>query len=86
MMTINKLTIISVLFMLDLAGASAKSDDTIKLTERQCGRTNSEIKKLNQKLRAGYRVREGERLKDKLRKIKKQRYLCKKQGFAVANK
>ncbi len=48
-----------------------------------CQGIEKRIDKINSKMRAGYSSREGERLKDELRQLKKQRNSCKSKGFST---
>lgn len=48
-----------------------------------CAGIDKQIKRVNSQLRSGYSVKEGERLKEKLRNLKSQRYTCKTNGYSV---
>lgn len=53
-------------------------------TQYKCSGIELRIERINSKMRAGYTAREGERLKEELRTLKKQRYACKKKGLSVS--
>ena len=59
------------------AGAYYKSEPN----EYECAGVQGNISNIDDRLRAGYKVRTGERLKERLRHLKKLRYACKKAGF-----
>ncbi|MBD3587607.1 hypothetical protein HHX48_17855 [Salinimonas sp. HHU 13199] len=48
-----------------------------------CAGIDKEIKLVNDRLRAGYTLREGERLKEELRELKHKRFSCRHAGFSV---
>ena len=49
----------------------------------ECQGIEKRIDIINSKMRAGYTSQEGERLKQELRQLKKQRNSCKSKGFSV---
>jgi hypothetical protein len=50
----------------------------------ECQGIEKRIDIINSKMRAGYTNQEGERLKQELRQLKKQRNSCKNKGFSVS--
>ncbi|MCP3673881.1 MAG: hypothetical protein GY829_05360 [Gammaproteobacteria bacterium] len=62
---------------------AAKTTSDIKISETSCTGVNAKIERLYSQLRAGYKVKQGEVWKAKLRKLKKQRYACKKKRFST---
>lgn len=50
----------------------------------KCQGIEKRIDIINSKMRAGYTNQEGERLKQELRQLKKQRNSCKSKGFSVS--
>lgn len=59
----------------------AHAERNINGSVKYCLSITLKIERVQEKLRHGYKVSFGERLKKKMRKLKKQRYLCHKQGF-----
>ena len=49
--------------------------------EKSCRKVVKQIKLLEQQMRQGYTIKKGEQLKKRMRKLKKQRYLCHKARF-----
>ena len=74
-------TITLILLMLTVTYSSANSGFTP--SKYQCAGIEQKIDNINSRMRAGYSTQEGEQLKEQLRKLKKQRYECKKKGFSV---
>jgi len=62
---------------------AAKRTNTTKISETNCTGVNTKIERLNSQLRAGYKVKQGEVWKVKLRKLKKKRYACRKKNFST---
>ncbi|MFD3284711.1 hypothetical protein ACE41O_16510 [Alteromonas macleodii] len=50
----------------------------------ECQGIEKRIDIINSRMRAGYTNQEGERLKQELRQLKKQRNSCKSKGFSVS--
>lgn len=62
---------------------AAKRGNTTKVSETNCTGIDTKIERLNSRLRAGYKVKQGEVWKAKLRKYKKQRYACRKKRYST---
>jgi hypothetical protein len=62
-------------------GANVTSESDV--TKTLCKSISLKINKVQGKLRAGYSVSQGEKLKKQMRKIKKQRYYCNKQNLTI---
>jgi predicted pyridoxine 5'-phosphate oxidase superfamily flavin-nucleotide-binding protein len=79
-MTLHKtLLVLLVLFTTkSLAGTP-----NFKPSKSACAGIDKQIERVNDRLRAGYKVREGERLKDDLRTLKSKRYSCTSKGYSV---
>ena len=54
-----------------------------KPSKTACAGIDKKIERVNNRLRAGYRVREGEKLKEDLRILKSKRYSCTSKGYSV---
>ena len=54
-----------------------------KPSKSACAGIDKKIERVNDRLRAGYKVREGERLKEDLRTLKSKRYSCTSKGYSV---
>ena len=70
------------LFLL-LVSTTTLANDRFTPSEYTCAGIEKRIDHINSRMRAGYSAKEGERLKQELRALKKQRDVCKKKGFAV---
>lgn len=66
-----------------LISATVNAAYDYPVSKKACARIDSKIEKIDRKLKAGYSVRKGEILKDKLRTLKNQRYDCKQKRFSV---
>ena len=73
------LILIPVLFISAKAVASKNFDPS----EYGCAGIDKRIKNINAKMRSGYSVSEGERLKEKLRALKDYRHACKEKRFST---
>jgi hypothetical protein len=62
--------------------ANAGTPD-FKPSKAACAGIDKKIERVNNRLRAGYRVREGEKLKEDLRILKSKRYSCTSKGYSV---
>jgi len=73
------------IFTLSLLFISAPSlgNYVFEPSKYNCQGIEKRIDNINSKMRAGYSSREGERLKEELRQLKKQRNSCKSKGFSV---
>jgi len=76
----NKTTISLFLF---LVSTTTLAKDRFTPSDYACAGIEKRIDHINSRMRAGYSTKEGERLKQELRALKKQRDMCKKKGFAV---
>ncbi len=76
----NRLLVSSILFI-TLTAHSAEHDFTP--TKYACTNIDKKIKNVNDRLRSGYTIREGERLKEELRELKHKRFSCRHAGFSV---
>lgn len=66
------------------AGASGSGHGNKFVPDKyNCAGIDNRIDKINDRMRQGYKVREGERLKEELRQLKKKRYSCRKKGYSV---
>ncbi len=70
---INRLFFIAVLL-----GLGSTNVIATEVNEYTCKRVEAKIDHVNSKMRAGYTLEQGERLKDEFRKLKKIRNKCKK--------
>ena len=55
--------------------------DTTSVNKKTCLSIAKKIKIQNSKLRAGYSLKQGEKLKHKLRLLKKQQYACRMKRY-----
>ncbi len=78
-----KIYILIALLLSTMNYVAAKRVSTTKISETNCAGVNTKIERLNSQLRAGYKVKQGEVWKAKLRKLKKQRYACRKKNFST---
>ena len=58
--------------------ASEVASEVAKPNAKSCREVAKKVKRLESTMRQGYTVKKGEQLKRKMRKLKKQRYLCHK--------
>jgi len=56
------------------------------VTTKQCQKVQPKIDKIQRKMRQGYKVKEGERLKKKLRKLEQLRYQCMKKRLPISSR
>ena len=73
------LILIPILFI----SAKAVASKDFEPSESGCAGIDKHIKNINAKMRSGYSVSEGERLKEKLRTLKEHRYACKEKRFST---
>ena len=79
-MTLHKaLLVLLVLF----ATKSLAGTPNFKPSKSACAGIDKQIELVNDRLRAGYRLQEGERLKEDLRALKSKRYSCTSKGYSV---
>jgi hypothetical protein len=78
---IKKLLIISLIGLAVSTTVMARAD--FKPSTKKCQGIDKKIDKVNSRLRNGYTVRKGERLKDQLRELKSNRFTCTTNGFSV---
>ena len=62
-------------------GTGHGNNSEFVVSQATCKAVYEEIEKINEMMRSGYRSAEGERLRDRLRVLKKYRYECSKAGF-----
>lgn len=72
-----------ILILLTLTTTCSFAETNLTPSKYKCAGIEKSIDKVNAKMRAGYKVKEGERLKQQLRNLKAQRNECKKKGFSV---
>ncbi len=68
-------------FIVVLLGLGSASVTATEVNEYTCKRIEAKIDHVNSKMRAGYTLEQGERLKDEFRQLKKIRNKCKKKRF-----
>lgn len=78
-----KMLILITLLLSTMNYVAAKRGNSTKVSETNCTGIDVKIERLNSQLRAGYKVKQGEVWKAKLRKLKKRRYACKKKRFST---
>lgn len=80
---VGKMTnyILSSLIAVSLLVITAKAEFTP--SERTCTGLDKKIKTLVSKMRAGYKIKQGERYRAKLKQFKNHRYQCKQKRFDV---
>ena len=73
------------LILIPILFISAKAVDgkNFEPSEYGCAGIDKHIKNINAKMRSGYSLSEGERLKEELRTLKDQRHACKKKRFST---
>ncbi len=71
--------IVLVLLLAVIAPSYAKEN----VSQSQCKKIQSKMSKVNSQLRAGYKVKQGEKLKAKLREFKKVRNQCKRKRYPI---
>lgn len=76
------ITLLPLLFVAASFQTFAGTPD-FKPSKSTCAGIDQQIERINDRLRAGYRVREGERLKEDLRTLKSKRYSCTSKGYSV---
>ena len=73
-MAIKLFTMVSMLLVTQVVLA----DNSIKPDKKLCQKVQSKISLIHSKMKQPYTVRQGEKLKRKLRQLKKVRYQCRK--------
>ena len=63
------------------AGRKATASKSIGINEKKCAGVNKKIQRINSQLKAGYNLKKGEVLKDKLRQLDKQKYACSRKRY-----
>ncbi len=66
-----------------LAVVASSSYGKEAVSPPQCKKIKSKIAKVNSQLRAGYKVKKGEKLKEKYRQLKKVRNQCKRKRYPI---
>lgn len=79
-MTLHKALLVSLAL---LATKSLAGTPNFKPSKSACAGIDKKIERVNDQLRAGYRLHEGERLKEELRTLKSKRYSCTSKGYSV---
>jgi hypothetical protein len=54
---------------------------SISINKKKCAAVNKKIQYINSQLKAGYNQKKGEALKNKLRKLEKQKYGCSRKRY-----
>jgi acetylornithine/succinyldiaminopimelate/putrescine aminotransferase len=62
----------------------AFASSTYSINKSSCAKVDSKISNINSQMRAGYSAQQGERLRDDLRGLKKQRDKCKKKKHSTS--
>lgn len=77
------LIIIGLLFVsINIEAANkATASKNLNINKKQCAGVNKKIQRINSQLKAGYNLKRGEVLKDKLRKLEKQKYSCSRKRY-----
>ena len=75
------LIIIGLLFVSINIDAARKSTASKSINKKKCAGVNKKMQRINSQLKAGYNLKKGEVLKDKLRKLEKQKYACSKKRY-----
>ncbi|MFT5452983.1 MAG: hypothetical protein ACI9N9_002481 [Enterobacterales bacterium] len=77
------LFIIGLLFLSINSEAAKKktASKSISINKKKCAGVNKKMQRINSQLKAGYNLKKGEVLKDKLRKLEKQKYACSRKRF-----
>lgn len=78
-----KIQVLFTVITLVLPQLSLAGTPDFKPSKTACAGIDKQIDRVNSKLRAGYSIREGERLKEDLRMLKSKRYSCTRMGFSV---
>lgn len=69
-----------------LFSSAANSRNDIRVSKYICASVGDDIDRINSQMRAGYNAREGERLRDRLRLLKKTKNKCKKSHYPISNR
>ena len=74
---------IGTLLMLPNIEAARKNTaaKSISINKKKCAGVNKKMQRINSQLKAGYNLKKGEVLKDKLRKLDKQKYACSRKRY-----
>jgi hypothetical protein len=77
------LLIIGLLFVSTCSEAARKNttSKSTNINKKQCAGVNKKIQRINSQLKAGYNLKKGEILKNKLRKLEKQKYACSRKRY-----
>ena len=78
------LLIITALLFVSINSEAARKNTAFKsakVNKKQCAGVNKKIQRINSQLKAGYSLKKGEVLKDKLRKLDKQKYTCSRKRY-----
>ena len=77
------LIIISLLLVSINIEAAKKStaSKSLSINKKKCAGINKKIQRINSQLKAGYNLKKGEVLKDKLRQLDKQKYACSRKRY-----
>ena len=81
----KKLLLLIPIALLAINFAFAFANTTYKVNARTCVQVDDRITNINKQLRGGYKVQQGERLKENLRTLKKQRSDCKKKKYPTSD-
>ena len=63
------------------AARKATASKSISINKKKCAGVNKKIQRINSQLKAGYSLKKGEALKDKLRQLDKQKYACSRKRY-----
>jgi len=63
------------------AARKATTSKSISIDKKKCAGVNKKIQRINSQLKAGYSLKKGEALKDKLRQLDKQKYACSRKRY-----
>lgn len=74
--TLTTIAIVTILAWSDLGAAP-------KVSESKCKFVTKKIENTQSRLRAGYKVKPGERLKEKLRKLRRLKRACRQKNYAT---
>ena len=75
-----KLTILLVAIPLILSSGIKAAKPPV-ISKKACAKVDKKITTLNSKMRAGYNLKQGEKMKAKLRLLDKQKYGCKRKRY-----
>jgi len=71
------------IFIVVSSSAFAKKVKYPHITEHYCSSVSKGIDSINSQMRRGYSASQGERLRDRLRVLKKDKDLCKKKRYKI---